>query len=70
MIYGNMDTKIIYGCLEKYPPDNKKSRDTIGYFFNQDIINFNPINPYSVPKNYIALLFITEKLSSPDKWVM
>ena len=65
LIFGKM--KEHYGCLEYYPPENKQSRDTIGYIIRNDIEDSINI---TIPPNYLALIFITDKVSSPDDWFM
>ena len=68
LIFGKGSNKIISGCLEKYPANNKQSRTTVGYIIRNDIENEEI--PLTLPDNYLALLFITDKLSSPDDWFM
>ena len=56
-----------YGRLENYPPRNKQSRDTIGYIMRNDIEDLTNL---TLPENYLALVFVTDKYSSPDEWFM
>ena len=65
IMFGQKIGADISGCLERFPQDNIESKRNIGYIYRKDLdIN----ETLRIPERYLALIIITDKLSSPDKW--
>ena len=67
IMFGQKIGADISGCLERFPQENIESKRNIGYIYRKDLDNSKTLR---IPERYLALLIITDKLSSPDKWFM
>ena len=69
LIAGDEVSEVISGCLEEFSMDGNEGGNhlTIGYIYQKDA---NKHKSLKLSKNYTAFLFISNKTSSPDKWIM
>ena len=68
MITGNEISEVISGCLEEFANDWYEGDlpPIIGYIHQKDAEKHNSLQ---LSKNYTAFIFISNKISSPDKWI-
>ena len=72
LISGEKITQIISGCLEDPRVRNDGITETIGFIYRKDPdTNENIFSKHNLPlqKKYKALIFVTDRLSSPDIWL-
>ena len=72
MIFGHLN-QTISGCYEKIPFGATKSDAAFGFVYRRDPETnesiFEKMN-INVSIQYQALVFVTDRLSSPDVWIM
>ena len=72
LISGDKITQIISGCLEDPTVRNDGIMETIGFIYRKDpYTNESIFSKHTLPlqKKYKALIFVTDRLSSPDIWL-
>ena len=72
LISGDKITQIISGCLEDPSVRNDGITETIGFIYRKDPnTNENIFSKHNLQlqKKYKALIFVTDRLSSPDIWL-
>ena len=72
LISGDKITQIISGFLEDPTVRNDGIMETIGFIYRKDpYTNESIFSKHTLPlqKKYKALIFVTDRLSSPDIWL-